>query len=202
MFGWRITNKIITYLCFQSSILIKDKMSNIFYMYLTWTPIDHKYVFNILTAVILKEKNLFCGAVFSCTCWQNLGNIRVEGHNLGKNFPGMFSTVMPYHQLCTRHSPARKSKSFFICEHLWSWYVFPAVHVYPAFASTCWPCMEPSGRWCHLLMKGVGIALPGTMWSLLVEGKGFSSSASIYKALVTAVLSSLRVGMLLKWWCW
>lgn len=187
-------------------MLIKDTMSNFICMYLPWKPMDHKYVTNILNAVILKEKNLcneFWGAVCNCTCWQNqvLGNIHVEGHNLGKNFPGVFSAVMSY-QLCTRLSPSRKSKSFFIREHLWSWYVFPAVRIYPAIGCTCWPCMEPSGIWCHLLLKGVGTELPGTIWSLQVEGKGFSSSASVNKAFVTAVLSFLRVGVLLKWWCW
>lgn len=90
-----------------------------------------------------------------------------------------------------------QSKTFFICEHLWSWCVFPAVCVFPAIGSTCWSCREPSGRWCHLLLKGVGTALPGTMWSLQVESKVLSSAASVYKAF--ALLSCLPLESVCSW---
>lgn len=126
-------------------------------MWLPWTPI---YMSNILGAAILKKKLFRINFLVLCVTvpdtylalwawWQNqvLGNIPVEGHTLGKSFPGAFNAGTS-HQHRTWHSPARTKLDFL---DLWTSFI--------SLCSSCCSCV--SSHWKHMLTTH------GAFWEMM-----------------------------------
>lgn len=154
-------------------MLNKETVSNFIFTYLPWTPIHHKYVIiytisihhNILTAVILKDRLFAMIFLVLCITVHMLTKPSPWKHLLKVVTLGRISQECLVLWCLTSSAPGTcqdqaRLSSFVNIFDLMFFLLFGCIQPLVVHVD---PCMEPFGRWCHLLLKGVGTALTGTV---------------------------------------